>query len=443
MSWKPPATAKAVIPASAWSYCQYQSPPVSLNHYQLSHSGSGVNCSPTRVTIQAHNASHQASMPPAGTSLQITARNVSTGSGVGTWSNPDWGSITDLGNGKISLVFDGAHDSISLDYRYGQAGTINFDLTDGIATERSGSASADSPYDPNLVLAGSGFRFVDASGNTLLPNQISARPSSVPIFLQAIRTDTSGSSCSNLFANNTLVVNMASQCVSPASCLAGKQVSFSNNGNSFTLTHPQQGGASTTAVSLRFSASGLAQLDNFRYPEAGQISLSASYVSGSTSLTGVSQPITVRPVGFCIDTGVSCSSPYPQCPELRQAGVAFNTQIKAVAWESDSDSDYCTANAQTLNFAQASVQLSHQLLDPAGGEEGTLDNASFSVSQGKAQVAPSLSEVGVFRLSTLPVNYFNSQIPASSSKPIGRISAHHFSIQNLQLVPCVGILIIL
>lgn len=432
--WKGPTIAKATVPGSALGYCQYQNPPVSLDHYKLSHTGAGVNCSPTQVTVQAHDASHQASKPAAGTVVQLTARNTATGSGVGTWSTPSWGSFTDLGNGKISFTFDGAHDSVTFEYRYGQAATLNFDLTDGRATEKTGTAAADSPADPNLVLAGSGFRFVDASGSILLPAQIAARPASQPIFLQAIRTDTSGSSCSNLFTNSTLTVSMSSQCLDPASCIAGKQVSFSNNGTSYTLTHPQQGGSTTTSVSLRFGSNGMAQLDNFRYPEAGQILLKASYTSGSTSLTGSSNPITVRPAGFCIDTASACTLPYENCSLLTTAGTAFSAQVSAMAWQSDSDTDYCVGNALTQNFAGL-MTLEHQLLAPLPGETGTLSNASLNLSKGIGSLAPALSEVGVFRLLTPLLTYFDTQIPSSQSEVIGRIGAHHLSLQNLTLVP--------
>ena len=106
---------------------------VCLNHYAISHAGTGQTCLPTPITITAHDNLHsQIIMPNNTTMIQL-----STSTGQGDWSltngygvlnngTADDGIATYLFNGEYQAVFGLAHTT---------AGTVNINVTDGQVVE--------------------------------------------------------------------------------------------------------------------------------------------------------------------------------------------------------------------------------------------------------------------------------------------------------------------
>ena len=89
-------------------------------------------------------------------------------------------------DGVATYTFGTAETAVTLGYRNTWVQTINISVTDGSASDISGSASADVGYDQSMSFTASGLRFVDATDNAL-PNQV-AGVSAGPFYLQAIAT---------------------------------------------------------------------------------------------------------------------------------------------------------------------------------------------------------------------------------------------------------------
>lgn len=115
-----------------------------LNHYAISHVGSGQACQSNNVTVTAHSNTHAPITMPNNTT-QIT---LSTSTGEGDWSllngygtlnngTANDGIATYLWNGEYQAVFGLTHST---------PGTVNFNVTDGQIVESVAE-------DPSLTLA--------------------------------------------------------------------------------------------------------------------------------------------------------------------------------------------------------------------------------------------------------------------------------------------------
>ena len=199
---------------------------------------------------------------------------------------------------------------------------------------------------------------------------------------------------------------------------------------------------SPTSLSLAFDASGTASLTSFNYDDAGQKTLFASYAgSGADGLILNGQTSFVsRPVGLCIDPANVCNEPYEDCPMFALAGAAFPVNIRAVAWEADSDSDFCLDNITTPNYSSGSpITLSSTVVAPTAGQNGTLEPAEYvypaSVS-GVSSINLTQGESGVFTLNATPPLYFgaalgtlsDTNLATFSSAPLGRFVPAYFEV---------------
>ena len=140
-----------------------------------------------------------------------------------------------------------------------------------------------------------------------------------------------------------------------------------------------------------------------------------------------------RPAGLCIRPETSCPAGNSSCPYFRRAGENFSVSLTAQAWESDGDSDLCSGNLTTPNFALSGISLGSTLLAPSGGVSAAMGTASYNhgaSSTAQQTVTQSLSEVGVFRLTATPPSYLGTTIPSSSSAPVGRITPYDFALTN-------------
>lgn len=102
--------------------------------------------------------------------------------------------------------------------------------------------------------------------------------------------------------------------------------------------------------------------------------------------------------------------------------------------------------ARCLNNALASdyigrVALSHRLVSPASGQLGSLATSVIDVSRpdaGSVTFDQSISEVGVFDLSSTPSAYFSKTIDTATLEDIGRFYPQAFHLQSASVTPACG-----
>jgi hypothetical protein len=115
-----------------------------LNHYAISHAGSGQACQANNVTVTAHDVAHGLIIMPNNT----TQISLSTATGQGDWmlvsgygvlnnGTANDGAATYLFNGEYQAVFGLSHST---------SGTVDINVTDGQIVEGAGE-------DPGLVLS--------------------------------------------------------------------------------------------------------------------------------------------------------------------------------------------------------------------------------------------------------------------------------------------------
>jgi MSHA biogenesis protein MshQ len=376
-----------------------------LDHYAISHSGNLVSCDAEAVTITAHDASHQA------IDAGDETIDVSTSTGEGTWARVITGSgnLTDTtaGDGMASYTFpDNGETAVTLAFNYtdvaaGSPETVNFDVSGGGASEAAGE-------DPDLTVSHSGIRFTDGAGNAVsVPPQIAGKPSDVApgdqsLALQAVRTsDSDPAQCEPAFPAGTSVdVELGAECRDPSTC-DGSELAVTNDGATTEIdTSDDNGGggaASYETVALQFGANAEAPLV-LRYDDAGALQLHARanpIDDGSGSppvveyIAGASGDFPVRPFGFRIEVPDDTNDTGPGGDILTNAGLDFEVTVSAVAWQSADDDGTgqpdsganLSDNTVTTNFGRESapdvVQLTPEVAEPAGGENGNLTGAAF------------------------------------------------------------------
>ncbi len=292
--------------------------PIGVNHYSVVNGASGVNCQAETITITAHDVAH---LPISAASRTITISAVQVAGVPG--SHGDYALVTGTGSfangvaddGVATYTFGAGEAQVVLSYKNTWVQTVNIDVTDGTATDTSGTAAADVGYDQNLSFAPAGFRFVDAGDNSI-PNQV-AGVADGPFYLQAIQTGAGGCTtpgpCTGVctvpsaFGNGASVaIDLAFTCNNPITCQAGQQVSIVNSGSTVIAANPATGPTAWTTKTLLFGANGQAAFDMV-YPDVGALSLHARYdiplQGGGPSgnlMTGQSNSYVVSPFGFVI-----------------------------------------------------------------------------------------------------------------------------------------------
>lgn len=345
-------------------------------------------------------------------------------------------NLTNLGwAGGTQHVIRNGQKTLTLPIR--TAGTYTLAATSTTPNRRDAN-NADTCRKNGAATAGShcSLTFHDSGFAFDVPNVIANKPSN-EFKVKAVRKDAVTQQCIPAFANKNRQIDTKFNYTTP------------NTGTKSVFVQPQSGtntqlNAANTSqpLTLSFDANGEARV-RATYQDAGRVTLHMSY-TGTTangdsglSMTGVDS-FTSRPVGFCItptQANASCSAPYHNCSVFKKAGQAFNVDVIAKAWQSDSDTDYCQGNLLTPNFS-SNVSLSSSLVAPSGGVNATVAPTSFthvaSVLAKTSLTNVTLSEVGVFKLTTAAINYLDQTIPPSSSANIGRFVPDHFALQAIR-----------
>jgi len=330
---------------------------VTMNHFSISHSGSGVGCVDQPITITAHDAAHN---PADAGALTIT---LTTSNGKGTWTGIQSGGgvLNDpvAGDGSATFTFNSGQTTVTLLFRYANLSstseTFSFNVSGGGFTEHSGTATA--ADDPDFTMSQAGFRFRNVEdANETIPLQLSGKPSNTgfnarTIRLQAINTNTSSGSCVSLFASQSQTVDLGAECNSPATCQA-RQVSVNGSNIATSADNGGAGATSYTPVSLAFNASSEADVV-LSYPDAGQISMHARYdlnpaVAGY-EMVGSSNTYVVRPFGLAFP-GVAHQSTATGAV-LAAAGDNFAMSVQGFQWAAGEDADADGAPDAGVNIA--------------------------------------------------------------------------------------------
>lgn len=437
--WETPSSGGRVpVPTGVLFSCPNVS---SLDHFQIVHSGTAVNCSPTPVTIQASASDGSPVTDYAGTI------NLSTSTGHGDWS---------VGTGKGTLS-NGAGDSGNATYTFaaGDSGVATLELRDthpettNVNVNDSGVTESAS-YDPNIQFSPTGFLFLVDGANQPIPTQTSDKASDVSpnahtLSIEAVRTDNKTGACQAFLTGNQSI-DMGYECINPTSCQAGvSNNQLLINGTAIAANH--QGAVTNySPVTLNFGDNTTSSATfNLRYPDAGQVALYARQALTDNKgqptgevIQGSSSAFVTVPAGFCIrapQANSDCTTgDLSQCSVFRAAEAPFNLRVEAVGWQSagETGAEFCSGNHVTPNFVANNLALTDSLIAPSGGVAGSLGigTVSFAASdQGAATINnETLSEVGVFQVQlTAGQSYLGASLPGAQSANIGRFTPDHFN----------------
>jgi MSHA biogenesis protein MshQ len=354
-----------------------------INHFAISHSGSGVGCVDQQITITAHSSTHTA------VDANALTVNLSTSNAKGTWTGiqAGGGTLNDpvAGDGAATYTFAVGSNSVTLLFRNaniaGTSETYSFNVSGGGFSETTGTASGTD--DPPFTMYGAGFRFRNITDAVdLVPTQMSGKPSNIgwnakTIRLQAINTDTVSGSCTNLFASQSQTVDLGAECNSPAAC-AALQVNVNGTNLPTSTDNAGAGATNYTGVPLNFNANSEADTV-ISYTDAGGISLHARFdlntLVAGYEMVGSSNSFVVRPFGLAfpgVTHGTTAASGV-----LAAAGDPFSMTLTAYRWAAGEDANNdglpdagvnITDNNTTPNFAAtATVAVNANLPGVAPG----------------------------------------------------------------------------
>lgn len=408
-----------------------------IDHFSITSGGTGITCGAEPIVIAAHTSSHAVVSTYAGT---IT---LSTSTGRGDWSIIS-GSGT-LANGTANdgiatYTFSaGDSGSVTLGLRHTTAATVNINVTDGTATDTTGAATAADDQTTTFVAAG--FRFIDAANVENIGTQIAGKDSDTgagaqTLYLQAIRTDSATGSCVSVFPAGSIVpIGLASRCMDPTTCSAGKNIALTNNSITTAIAANNNGAPLVyTTVNLLFTTNSRA-LFKFNSPDVGRMNLNAAITISGVTYTGASNAFVVKPFGFTVTNIRRTSDSFANPAAANAAGAVF---IKA------GDPFSATVTAIQLNgtstpaygreVSPESVTLSNALVAPAGGANPALNNPSaFGAFNNGAATGTNFSwdEVGIITLSASVADgdYLGvGNVNGAASANVGRFIPHRFSV---------------
>lgn len=437
-----------------------------VDHYSISHDATGVTCLLENITISAHDSGHNA------VDAESKTVNLSTSSGKGDWIGVVSGatglSNGAAGDGAASFTFSAGAASAVLTFAHpvlsGNSETFGFNVTDGSITEQSGSATT-LLDDPDITYSLAGFRFIDSSGTTLIPTQISGKASNIApdadtFYLQAVRASDSNPNVCVAALSGTKTIQLAAQCDNPSSCVSGQTFNVKSGSNPAVDVALNSAAPATPTsfsnVSMTFDGEAKAPLI-LNYSDAGLMQLHASFTVPETAatLTGASNQFVVRPFAFGFPSIIAGATSNPAGDEAGpnattgfvSAGSDFVASLNAYRYQSTDDSNSdgvpdaganVTNNGVTPNFT-GSVNIAVDSYTPSTGVAGTLSGDSVLLldtysNRSGANVPATLQydEVGSVNVIATMDDYLsvgNADITSVSTK-IGRFYPDHFAISG-------------
>jgi MSHA biogenesis protein MshQ len=358
-----------------------------LNHMRIEHSGGGVTCAPTTLTIKACADATCTSLYAGGVSGTLTA----TGAPTVNW----------IGGSGFNIDATG---STSKQVQVTTAGTVTW----GTSGEAPAPATATSCH----VGTNSSCDFGSALAGFLFDVPHHYSDTAQTIAVNAVRQSDNSLACVPAFASTSKTVSFICGYDDPAS--GTLPVAVGGTGISC---------GSVTGVNLAFDATGVATT-TVRYADVGQMSLTATYTgSGDESglvMTG-SDNFIAAPASFAVVPG----GPYV-------AGLPFSIVVAAKNASGDTASNF-GKESSTEN-----VSLTHMLTGPAGGNNPalngttTLMDAAFQSGNGTAGANDvEWTEVGDISLTATLASgsYLGSGLTATGSAAAGPFKPAYFETE--------------
>lgn len=356
-----------------------------FDHLRIEHSGSGVTCVPSTLTLKACADASCSSLFTGGVTGTVTA----TGTPTVNW----------VGGTAFAI---GATGLVTKDVQVTTAGNVTW------------GASGVAPVTPNgtscYVGATASCSFAASLAGFLFDVPHHASDTSQTITVSAVKQADNSLACTPAFASTSKTINFGCAYSNPATGTLPVVVGGSN------VTC-----GSTTGVSLAFNASGVATT-TVRYADVGQMGLTAGYTGSGGSEAGLSMTGSDTFITAPASLSVTPAGPYV-------AGNNFSVTVVAKN----------ASGNTTPSFGKESttenVTLSHTLTGPAGGNDlalsgtTTIPDASFQSGNGSATVSNiQWAEVGDISLTATlaSASYLGSGLTANGSAAAGAFKPAYF-----------------
>uniref|UniRef100_UPI0035A0AE59 DUF6701 domain-containing protein n=1 Tax=Roseateles sp. TaxID=1971397 RepID=UPI0035A0AE59 len=389
-----------------------------IDHLEVQHSsGSGLTCTPSTLTVRACADAACSSLYTGGLSAQFTASGSPT---------VNWDGSTGNGSGSRFVIGSGS-SSVTKNLQITTPGSVLLGVT-GI------SPSANSATSCNFGSPACAFTAADSGFLLSVPNHTAEQSQTLSI--KAVRKSDNSLACTPAFANVSKAVTLSCSYANPSSGTLPVRVAGTPLSPGVSATCSTAG----ATLNLGFDATGQASA-SLQYADVGNVNLLARYAPITGSEAGLvmqgSTGFVAKPAGFTL-SNIQCSaSGSGNCAvaggglanpgagsasggAFIPAGRAFSVTVTAIN----------AANAATPNYGQESpaegVKLTAQLVQPAGGNAGTLGNPSgFGSFSGGSATGTSFnwSEVGIITLtpSVVDGDYLGAgPVSGSASGNIGR-----------------------
>ncbi|MCG8613025.1 MAG: LamG domain-containing protein, partial [Pseudomonadales bacterium] len=415
-----------------------------LDHFRITHAGTGLNCEAEPITIAAYDSSGAVVTSFDGT---IT---LSTSTGNGDWltdgneSGTLNGSSDDSGN--ATYMFAAADQgSVVLLLKNTHSETVNIDVD-------AAGTSEHVDYDDNLVFAETGFRFLANDNPNAISTQIANKnfasaPGEQDIKIEAIRTSDESGAC-EAFLTGSQDIEFAFECRQPTTCSSGG-FDMTINGQAISENSANNVSSYQTVTGLDFGDDGENQATiSVNYPDAGRVRLHARLQledesgTATETISGSSNEFVVRPAGFCVkatESNSDCTAPsFSDCTVFKKAGGNFFASFQAVGWETagENDSAFCSGNEVLPNFQLTGVPIAPVLPSGHGGVVGNISIPQVDFmpgTNGDVTLTQRYDEVGAMQLTlgSGVISYLGTTISTSTSDTIGRFIPDRFSVEML------------
>ncbi|GLQ33503.1 LamG domain-containing protein [Litoribrevibacter albus] len=436
-----------------------------LDHLEISVSENASTCSPVAVTIKACEDSAVPCVTPV--SDYAEEINLTVSSNRGDWStNSAQGSIDNgtADDGAATYQFvasDGGSAVLNLTYIYADKVTItasdlvnNLSVTSGVVTfsdnaflvKWDDSIHSGSETDPTVAVAG---RDHSATITYIAKDSVTNECQVVgsytgadkPVFVWM--TPATG-----VFTGAQTQPSLKDMADSDDVVLPFDQPAVSNLNLDFT-----NGVANVDLVTSDVGQFSFSILDDSGFVQDEQ--------GNAIDVLGTSSQVTVRPFGFALDIGGTCTIPsgdrgsnsnatlatdHTKTPGFKAAGENFDLSVKGVLWASEDDGDsdgipddfsnlYNNACVPSLGNESSAVSLGLQVSGfiPSGGTQGDLSvNAVSGFSNGLASQTLSYDEVGSVDITATLDDYLGASGADASGQilNLGRFYPHHFSVTS-------------
>ncbi|MBA4381691.1 MAG: hypothetical protein C0406_03915 [Sideroxydans sp.] len=339
------------------------------HHIEIQHTGSGLTCSPSTITIRA--------------CADATCATLYTGGGL---------TVTPTPAGAAIVI--GATGTATTTVQQSTAGVATLG-----ATANPTAAAATTCLNTLTNTASCAMTFSNAGFVVTVPNHTSCTAATATI--EAVQTGGTGR-CVPAYQNVTQPVNLSFSYTSPVTGTQSINVLSGSDLTTVTTTATQH--------QLPFDVNGTATL-GLSYADAGQLTLTASGTAPTGAAMTGSGVFIAAPASF-VFSGI------PAAPLT--AGSPFNVTLTAM--------NACATPAATPNF-NGTVTLTSANPQPALGNATAISSAASTFTAGASSTNLTWNEVGTIDLSASMSSYLTWTLPAAvtgSQASVGRFHPAYF-----------------